>query len=246
MPSTFRFRILFTALCTARALAQHAAPSFSTIHPFAGAPGDGAGAYAPIAIGGNGVLYGTTSYGGALNRGVIFSLTPPTPGNSAWVEALLYSFAGGTDGAYPSYAGWAIGPGGVLYGTTTSGGSNNQGTVYSLTPPTAAGGAWTEAVLYSFTGGSDGESPFAGVAMGAFRGPIWHDGIWRGIGSGDGLCAGSSRRGRGRLDGKRCLCVRRVRHDSTPYTGLTVGSDGTLYGVTEYGGAANAGTVFCP
>jgi hypothetical protein len=69
-----------------------------------------------------------------------------------------------------------IGTGGMLYGTTFVGGSSygliindkggfGLGAVFSLTPPTSAGGAWTETVLYSFTG-SDGASPNAGVVIG--------------------------------------------------------------------------------
>jgi hypothetical protein len=87
---------------------------------------------------------------------------------------MLYSFAGPpSDGMVP-YAGVAIGTGGVLYGTTINGGTGNCtgfgqqgcGTVFSLTPPASPGGVWTGAVLYSFTGGSDGYEPLAGVAIG--------------------------------------------------------------------------------
>jgi len=58
-----------------------------------------------------------------------------------------------------------IGSGGVLYGVTQSGGSTNNGTVFSLTPPKSTGGPWTEAVLDNFAGGSDGGSP-TGVVIG--------------------------------------------------------------------------------
>ena len=46
-----------------------------------------------LAIGGRGVLYGTTLTGGAGRDGTVFSLTP-SPGGS-WTEAILYSFGGG-------------------------------------------------------------------------------------------------------------------------------------------------------
>lgn len=35
---------------------------------------------------------------------------------------------------------------------TQSGGTGSLGTVFSLTPPKSAGDAWTEHVLYNFTG----------------------------------------------------------------------------------------------
>jgi hypothetical protein len=49
----------------------------------------------------------------------------------------------------------------LIVGTTGVGGdsvNNAYGTVFKLTPPD-----WTETVLYSFTGGSDGGSPAAGL-----------------------------------------------------------------------------------
>jgi uncharacterized repeat protein (TIGR03803 family) len=60
----------------------------------------------------------------------------------------------------------AIGAGGVLYGTTQRGGTANNGTVFSLTPPAVPGGIWAEAVLHSFIGGpSDGERPHARLVV---------------------------------------------------------------------------------
>ncbi len=52
---------------------------------------------------------------------------------------------------------------GALYGTTAGGGSSNNGTVFRLTPPAKGQTAWTETVLYRFTGGSDGTAPNAGL-----------------------------------------------------------------------------------
>src|ERR1035438_4699700 len=48
---------------------------------------------------------------------------------------------------------------GVLYGTTFG-----NRTVFAVTPPSPPGGSWTEAVLHTFTGGSDGGDP-AGLAI---------------------------------------------------------------------------------
>jgi uncharacterized repeat protein (TIGR03803 family) len=70
------------------------------------------------------------------------------------VETDLYSFTGGSDGAEP--IGVTIGPGGVLYGMTSGGGSVGGGVVFALKPPTIPGEAWTEKVLYNFLGGEAG------------------------------------------------------------------------------------------
>jgi len=78
----------------------------------------------------------------------------------------IYSFSPGfSDGNYLD--GLAVGKGGVLYGTTGSGGSYNAGTIFSVTPPASPGGAWTEAILYNFTGRSDGSSPDGSLAFDA-------------------------------------------------------------------------------
>ena len=78
---------------------------------------------------------------------------------SASTETVLYHFTGGIDGGTP-YAGLVFDQAGNLYGTTKSGGMYGHGTVYELTP---SEGGWTETVLYSFTGGQDGDSPYGGV-----------------------------------------------------------------------------------
>ncbi|MFZ0319285.1 MAG: choice-of-anchor tandem repeat GloVer-containing protein [Candidatus Sulfotelmatobacter sp.] len=118
-----------------------------------------------------GNLYGTTESGGTVKNGcasgcgTVFKLSP-APG--AWTETILYNFAGGSsDGSEPS-AGVIFDQAGNLYGTTSFGGikaiecGGGCGTVFKLTPN--AGGAWTESLLYEFTGAQgDGGTPDAGV-----------------------------------------------------------------------------------
>ncbi|HXM40733.1 MAG TPA: choice-of-anchor tandem repeat GloVer-containing protein [Bryobacteraceae bacterium] len=71
---------------------------------------------------------------------------------------ILYTFSEGEDGYLPG-SGVVIGPGRTLYGTTVTGGSAGAGTVYALAAPATPGGAWTETVLYSFLGDTDGSAP---------------------------------------------------------------------------------------
>ena len=106
-------------------------------------------------------LYGTTQGGGGLRRGAVFKLTPPAAGTTAWTETVLHSFKGGTDGQYP-LAGLLAGANGELYGTTGSGGATNHcangcGTVFQLTPPATGKKSWTETVIYTFQGRTDGQ-----------------------------------------------------------------------------------------
>jgi uncharacterized repeat protein (TIGR03803 family) len=109
-----------------------------------------------------GNLYGTTEAKGEFGYGTVFELTPPTSGET-WTEAILYSFGSGADAESPA-SGLTI-AGGLLYGTTYYGGKSGAGAVFKVTPPRKAGGAWTETVLYSFTGGSDGGGPSASPAV---------------------------------------------------------------------------------
>ena len=82
---------------------------------------------------------------------------------AAPVETVLYPFKGGSDGLNP-YAGLIADKEGALYSTTfVGGGSSNAGTVFKLTPPASGQTAWTETVLYSFTGGAAGGYPYAGL-----------------------------------------------------------------------------------
>jgi uncharacterized repeat protein (TIGR03803 family) len=123
-----------------------------------------------------GNLYGTTLDGGIMNGcyvegsgvgcGVIFELSLDSSG--VWTEKVLHAFTGGSDGAYP-VGSLVLDAAGNLYGTAEYGGSGSCqsewyggcGVVFKLSP--GAGGKWTETVLYSFTGGSDGANPYGNV-----------------------------------------------------------------------------------
>jgi uncharacterized repeat protein (TIGR03803 family) len=107
----------------------------------------------------SGVLYGTASTGGASGFGAVYTLTPPSTRGAQWTESVLYSFLGGAAGADP-WGGVTFGNGGTLFGTTTGYNTTTfAGTAYKLTPPTQAGGAWTETVVHNFDGLSDGGEP---------------------------------------------------------------------------------------
>ena len=125
---------------------------------------DGAAPAAALIADEQGTLYGTTFGGGISNNGTVFKLTPPAKGQTTWTETVLYRFQGGSDGLNPQKAAMIADKQGALYSTTVVGGSGgNRGTVFKLTPPAKGRTAWTETVLYSFKGGSDGLNPGAGL-----------------------------------------------------------------------------------
>lgn len=98
----------------------------NVLHDFSGPP-DGASPQQPLTDL-NGMLYGTTASGGSGGGfGTIYSIS------TTGMESVLHSFTGlSGDGSYASSG--LLDVSGTLYGTTASGGSNNGGTVYALTP----------------------------------------------------------------------------------------------------------------
>lgn len=107
-----------------------------------------------------GNLFGTTETNGVFNNGVVFQLTPPSDGSSDFQETTILAF-NVTDGAQPVAN--LLGFNGSLYGVTFQGGQFGQGVVFQLMPPAQAGRSWTEVVLHSFSGGTDGGEPQTGI-----------------------------------------------------------------------------------
>jgi len=196
----------------------------------------------------DGVLYGTAMLGGALNNGVIYQLSPPTGGSSTWTEAVLHTFPANftNDGANP-FAGLIFDKQGALYGTTPQTyGALSYGMVFKLTPPN-----WEETILYSFTGGNDGEYPTgtltfdsSGALYGTTAGYAYEDLSTGNQGSifkltpptvvGDPWTETTLHTFTGGSDG------------GTPLDGLLL-SGGVLYGTTYEGGpdpTCNCGVVF--
>jgi uncharacterized repeat protein (TIGR03803 family) len=159
---------------------------------------------------------------------VVFKLSP------AATESVLYSFTGGTDGANPE-AGLIADSSGNLYGTTTSGGASGFGTVFMLSP------AGTESVLYSFTGGTDGGFPTAGLiadSQGNLYGTTSGGGAMPG-GDGYGVVFALSPSGT-----ETVLHTFNFNDGSRPYGGLIADTKMNLYGTTAFGGTSRAGNVF--
>jgi uncharacterized repeat protein (TIGR03803 family) len=148
--------------------------NFTLLYTFGDLP-TSANGYGPngLVIGKNGVLYGTTAYGGSAGFGIVYSLTPDNTG-PPWTETIVHSFTGGPgDGNLP-LSGVILGPAGTLYGATGGGGLSNNtcqnfsgcGTVFQLTP---SGGGWRETILHSFSPtGGDAINPNAGPLLQSF------------------------------------------------------------------------------
>lgn len=168
-----------TALTLATSLhPATAAATYTQLHSFMHPEGAAPNAGAVVDAQGN--IYGTTALGGPARAGRIWRL------DTHGALTVLYTFQGAPDGRIPDSAP-VFDAAGNLYGTTGFGGAHNAGAVWKLAPPNQAGGAWTETIIHSFGGTSDGANPQAR---------------------------------------------------------LLAAADGTLYGTTVFGGAANGGIVF--
>jgi hypothetical protein len=90
---------------------------------------------APLTVDANGTVYGVTEEGGPQYGGTVFSLRP-RPGHAGeWDYKSLYDFPTSTNGAFTRAlpnGGLAEGPGGLLYGTTQTGGSGYEGSFFSV------------------------------------------------------------------------------------------------------------------
>jgi len=229
--------------------------------------GDGSSPSSGLVIDRAGNLYGVTAYGGTGNCvllgtkvgcGTVYELSPPAQPGGQWTETILYSFQSGKDGYLPQ-GNLVFDKKGNLYGATVYGGGYgscnapyypNCGTVFELSPPKQKGGQWTEQVLYSFKGISngyqtgDGANPNGGLVIGstgAVYGTTYYGGNEAGVckyGSG-GIGCGTifelvKRSG---LWSEKVYRFNGLDGDN-PAAGLTLATNGELYGTTQ------GGTVF--
>jgi uncharacterized repeat protein (TIGR03803 family) len=230
----------------------------TVLYAFKGvAANDGANPMGRLIFDRQGVLYGTTKAGGSKDRGVVFKLTPPASGQTAWTETVLYRFgaSGGGDGYGPE-AGLIFDKEGALYGTTLGGGTvekNTFGTVFKLTPPKGNQTAWAETLIYRFKGGGDGANPYAALIAdkdGALYGTTLAGGT---VGrNGYGTVFKLTPPAPGEQAWTETVLHRFAgapRDGDSPQGQLLAGGHGALYGATFLGGSsgnqgAGYGTIF--
>jgi uncharacterized repeat protein (TIGR03803 family) len=208
----------------------------TVLYSFKGYPDGSVPLAGLVRAGGN--LYGTTSQGGAYGyaRGTVFKV------DKTGHETVLYSFkvAGQGDGVDPEAGLVRDALSGNLYGTTYIGGTYvNYGTVFKVDK------TGHETVLYSFTGGTDGGNPWAGLIRDA------NGNLYGTTTAGGDLTCRSS--GCGTVFKVDATGNETVLHSFTgfskgdgnlPTAGLLLDGKGNLYGTTIAGGAYNYGTVF--
>ncbi len=267
------FSILCFASSTTRAFAQTSSgATFTLLHSFGSGGSDGYLPLGGLVSAPGGILYGVTNEGGADGAGTLFKVATDgtvTTLYSFGVDAEGISPQGigsGTDGNFygaTTTTVFKLSPSGTLstldtpdnslflncppnqaadgnlYGVSASGGTG-YGTIYRLTL------AGKVSILHSFAGGIDGDAP----EYSPVEGP---DGNFYGV-TADGGAYGN-----GGIQYSGYGSIYRMTPAGTlttiysfmggadgisPECQLTIGSDGSLYGTTQYGGVFGAGTVF--
>jgi uncharacterized repeat protein (TIGR03803 family) len=203
------------------------------VHVYGPDPLGGAYPYGPLVLDADGNIYGAAYSGGGFGYGTVFRISPDGQ------QQILHSFnPNAGDGTAPT-GGLVVDQHGNLYGTTTAGGTYNDGTVFEMT----AKGAYR--ILYSFGANpNDGNTPSSPVTVGA-DGDVYGVTLLGGsfnIGTAFKLTPGSpwtetilhTFEGYDNDDGAQ------------PVGQLVIDSEGNLYGATFTGGNTfnNSGTIY--
>jgi uncharacterized repeat protein (TIGR03803 family) len=213
---------------------------------------------AGLVLGGDGNFYGSTEYGGANFSGTVFAISPQGAMNYLFSFDDVDYYAGSTyiktnfTGSNPTYA-LTVGNDGMLYGTTAVGGTNGYGTVFKM----SLDGAFTLLASFDAGGSSSYNSPFTNTfgsqpfdltqgADGNFYGTALTGGT-NGFGTvfkvtPTGVLSCVYTFGQQLVDNP--VNGQYYADGVNPAPGLTLGTDGNLYGVTRNGGTNDFGTVF--
>lgn len=180
---------------------------------------DGGYPYSGVIRDAVGNLYGTTTYGGGADLGVVYKL------DATGHETVLHSFTGAADGGHPN-AGLILDAKGNLYGTAVNSGAGFGGVVFRMDP------MGNETVLHSFSG-EDGVEPYGGL-IGDGAGNLYGTTFYGGA-SGNGVVY--------KLDaqGKQTVLYNFTggADGGEPQAGVIRDAEGNLYGTTLFGGTGD-------
>ena len=200
----------------------------TTLYSFAGGA-DGANPLARLTLVGN-TLYGTTWHGGGtacggLGCGTVFAIT------IAGAESIVYAFQGGADGSAPIGSVVYSNSKGLLFGTTSGGGSNGGGSIFQLTLQ------GVKTTLHAFSGIGDGATPQGDLIKVDHN--LYGTTIAGGANS-EGSVFEISETG----DFRTLYSFQGGFDGASPYAGL-IKFAGVLYGTTANGGGFGCGPFGC-
>lgn len=192
-----------------------------------------------LLLGADGKYYGVTEFGGTNGVGLIFSYDPVTE-----TYAVRANFTSATTGANP-IQGLTLGRNGLYYGLCRAGGTNGVGTLYQFNPSTNA-----LLVRVSFSAAGNGSTPRARLSRNADGSVLFGTCFTGGANNGGTIFRYGSISATAGANGPTSVTK---LHDfvpgvgntgSGPFRGVTLASNGKLYGMTFLGGAANGGVLF--
>jgi uncharacterized repeat protein (TIGR03803 family) len=197
---------------------------------------DGQSPYAGLIPDTAGNLYGTTTQAGAFSGGTVFELIRQS--NGQWKEKILHNFGAQPHDGQAPYTSLIFDSSGNLYGTTTGGGTDGNGTVFELIPQ--EGGLWKEKVLQDFGGSNGGYASSALVfdSAGNLYGATFYGGLY-----GGGIAYQLTPRGDGSWS-QQILHNFGNGTDGSSLLGSLTFNAGNLFGTTQSGGTVAEGTVW--
>jgi uncharacterized repeat protein (TIGR03803 family) len=213
---------------------------YTNLFEFCQQLGCGDNPLAPFSWDSKGNLYGTTYDGGdprCNNCGVAFQMTPN--GDGTWTYHVLHRFINGNDGSRP-YGSLTVDASGAAYGTTTYGGPYGNGNVFKLTP--GKNGQWKLTVVYGFPNPyKQGFAPGNNLVFDK-AGNLYGT-------AGSVVCGGACglvfKLSPQKSGGWSYTMLHQFTGPDGNYpNGLTMDSQGNLYGTTQAGGKYGYGVVF--
>jgi uncharacterized repeat protein (TIGR03803 family) len=222
-----------------------------------GGPSGSDALYAPdggIATDRNGALYITAQYGDKTKGGGVLQVSPPSLAGGPWTGTAIHSFNDhGNSGRNSPTGPLLYTPDGMLYGVVSSNDSTLSAQTFVLIPPAGPGGHWGEGSPFTFTP-EMGNEVYGGLTPlgGVFYGAAFHS-----VPPANPSCSAVDEivppaGGVGSWTGSVIHAFAGAPSDGCGSWGtLAVGSDGSLYGTTMYGGSgicpngyAGCGTVY--
>lgn len=205
---------------------------FTQLKSLGNGPNDGLRPFGALLEGADGALYGTTEAGGQSNLGTVFKI-----GKDGSGFTVLKSFSGGSDGANPEAA-LVQGSDGLLYGSASGGGTNDNGVVFRMAKD---GSGFATLVQFSGTNGANPESELIEASDGMLYGTT----IATSTNNIPGTVFRLQKDGTGFSVLARFLNVGQVQtNGAMPQARLVEGTNGMLYGTTSSGGTKGMGTIY--
>jgi uncharacterized repeat protein (TIGR03803 family) len=191
----------------------------------------------PLVQGSDGNFYSVITGRSGYSNGNLFKMTP------AGTVTILYNFCAlknCADGSMP-VGSLVQGSNGNFYGTTSAGGTSNNGTIYEITPA----GKLTTLLNFDYTTAPLGALPEAGLVLasnGVFYGTAFQGGLASTCVFGCGTIFDIT--AAGKLTTLHEFNGSGTGSDGAGPYGLVQHTNGTFFGTTTAGGAKNDGTLF--